>query len=187
MKVSREQAARNRETVVETASRLFRAQGVDGVGIGDVMRASGLTHGGFYNQFASKEALAAEACAAALEKSAERWRALAGQADDPARAIANDYLSARNRDSPEAGCALVGLGADAARQGGALAEAFGAGLETLAAILRQAAPDMDRATTLARLAQMVGAVALARGVSDPSLSDETMAAARQAAGLDSAG
>lgn len=63
MKVSREQAERNREKVVDAASRLFRARGVEGVGIGEVMRECGLTHGGFYNQFESKEALAAEACA----------------------------------------------------------------------------------------------------------------------------
>ncbi|MFC3441370.1 TetR family transcriptional regulator [Sphingobium rhizovicinum] len=185
MKVSREQAARNRETVVDVASRLFRAHGVDGVGVGEVMRESGLTHGGFYNQFESKEALAAEACAAALAKSAVRWRALAEGAGEEgaASAIADSYLSARNRDAPETGCALIALSPDAARRGGELAGAFRQGFEELAAIMEQSAPDLDRPATLARMAQMVGAMALARAVADPDLSNEIMVSVRKAVGL----
>jgi TetR/AcrR family transcriptional repressor of nem operon len=179
MKVSREQASRNREAVVETASRLFRAHGVDGVGIGEVMRACGLTHGGFYNQFESKDALAAEACAAALTKSAARWRAVAAEAEDAAAAIADDYLSPRNRDAPETGCALIALGPDAARKGGDLAGAFRQGFEELADILA-AEGRMDRPAALARMAQMVGALVLARAVDDAALSDEILKAARDA-------
>lgn len=185
MKVSRDQAARNREKVIDAASRLFRARGVEGVGIGEVMRTCGLTHGGFYNQFESKEALAAEACAASLATSAARWRALVAEAEDGDAwaAIATNYLSARNRDAPETGCALIALGPDAARRGGAMAGAFRNGFEELTAILQQAGPDMDRQEALARMAQMVGAMVLARGVADPLLSDEILAATRQALGL----
>lgn len=184
MKVSRDQAARNREKVVDAASRLFRARGVDGVGIGEVMRECGLTHGGFYNQFGSKDALVAEACAASLANSTLRWRsvvseAVAGQGDAPT-AIAANYLSARNRDAPETGCALIALGPDAARRGGDLAGAFRQGFEELTTILQQSVPDMDRQEALARMAQMVGAMVLARGVADPALSDEILAAARHA-------
>ncbi|WP_416464105.1 TetR/AcrR family transcriptional regulator [Sphingomonas sp. VDB2] len=185
MKVSRDQAARNREKVIDAASRLFRARGVEGVGIGEVMRECGLTHGGFYNQFESKEALAAEACAASLAASALRWRAVmeaAGQGDAPA-AIAGNYLNARNRDAPDTGCALIALGPDAARRGGDLAEAFRNGFEELTAILEQAGPDLSRQDALARMAQMVGAMVLARGVGDPALSDEILAATRRALGL----
>lgn len=181
MKVSREQAFRNREAVVETASRLFRARGVDGVGISELMRACGLTHGGFYNQFESKDALAAEACTAALAKSAARWRMVAGEAGDAASAIAADYLSARNRDAPETGCALIALGPDAARKGGDLSTAFRQGFEELADILAEEAA-MDRPAALARLAQMVGAVVLARAVDDAALSDEILEAARNSGG-----
>jgi TetR/AcrR family transcriptional repressor of nem operon len=179
MKVTREQASRNREMVVETASRLFRAHGVDGVGIGEVMRACGLTHGGFYNQFESKDALAAEACAAALRKSAARWRTVAAEAEDAAAAIADDYLSPRNRDAPETGCALIALGPDAARKGGDLAGAFRQGFAELADILA-AEGRMDRPAALARMAQMVGALVLARAVDDAALSDEILQAARDA-------
>lgn len=184
MKVSRDQAARNREKVVETASRLFRARGVDGVGIGEVMRECGLTHGGFYNQFGSKDALVAEACAASLVNSAVRWRSIVAEAEvgerDAPTAIAAHYLSARNRDAPETGCALIALGSDAARRGGDLAGAFRQGFEELTAILQQAGSDMDRQEALARMAQMVGAMLLARGVADPALSEEILAAARRA-------
>lgn len=185
MKVSREQAAHNREKVVDTASRLFRVRGVDGVGIGEVMRECGLTHGGFYNQFDSKEALAAEACATSLAKGARHWRTLAAEAGagKGPKAIAAHYLSPRNRDAPETGCALIALGPDAARRGGDLAEAFREGFEELTDILQQAAPGMDRAAALARMAQMVGAMVLARGVDDQALSDEILTAVRQALDL----
>lgn len=161
MKVTRAQADRNREAVVDKASQLFRARGVDGVGIGEVMRQCSLTHGGFYHRFGSKEDLAAEACARALAGSLARWHGIVedvGQ-DGALAAIADDYLSA-----------------DAARRGGPLAEAFRAGMEGLAGILEGATG--DRAQALALLSQMVGA--LARGVNDAALSDDILAAARHA-------
>lgn len=181
MKVSREQAARNREKVVDTASRLFRARGVEAVGVGEVMRACGLTHGGFYNQFPSKDALAAEACALSLANSAKGWRGIVADAGESAtEAISASYLSKANRDAPETGCALVSLGPEAARHGGDLAAAFRAGLEELTAILEQASPVWSREEALARIAQLVGTMVLARGVGDEALSDEIMAATRKA-------
>jgi TetR/AcrR family transcriptional repressor of nem operon len=179
MKVSRDQAARNREAVVDTAARLFRAQGVEGAGIAQIMAESGLTHGGFYKAFGSKEALAAEACTASLARSARHWRGITEKAGDSAlKAIATDYLSPRNRDRPEEGCALIGMGADAARKGGPLADAFRDGMIGLASVLEEAGA--DRADALARLSQLVGAMVLARAVKDDALSDEIMAAARTA-------
>lgn len=183
MKVSREQAERNRAAVVDAASRLFRSQGVEGAGIATIMAESGLTHGGFYKQFGSKEALAAEACARSLGRGADRWRSIARQASDKApekmlEAIAADYLSPRNRDMPEQGCALIALGTDAARKGGAIADAYREGMEALAAILEGAGA--PRAQALARLSQMVGAMVLARAVKDEALSEEIMAASRSA-------
>jgi TetR/AcrR family transcriptional repressor of nem operon len=183
MKVSREQARANRDAVVKAASHLFRAHGVDGVSIGDAMRAGGLTHGGFYNQFASKEALAAEACARALNGGVERWRGIAEEARSgtATAAIADHYLSARNRDAPETGCALVALGPDAARRGGDLATAFREGMEALVEVYAEAGA-LDRDVALADVAQMVGALVIARAVHDEALSDEILAAARKALG-----
>ncbi|MET0361890.1 MAG: TetR/AcrR family transcriptional regulator [Sphingobium sp.] len=179
MKVSRDQAARNRRAVVDAASRLFRAHGVDGASIADIMRESGLSHGGFYNQFDSKDALAAEACSVSLAGGAARWQGIAAQAgEDALDAIAADYLSIRNRDAPDRGCALVAFGAESARNGGALTDAFRDGMLSLVAVLEQAGA--SRAGALARLSQLVGAMVLARAVKDEALSLEIMAAARAA-------
>src|SRR5688572_6186334 len=89
MKVSREQAVQNRERIVEAAARLFRERGFDGIGVADLMNEAGLTHGGFYGHFSSKEELMAEASARALTGSLAVWRKLAERASgDPLSAIA---------------------------------------------------------------------------------------------------
>src|SRR3954466_13018807 len=102
MKVSREQAAENRERIVQAAARLFRERGFDGIGVADLMSEAGLTHGAFYGQFESKEDLAAQACARALEQSAAKWdRALAGQKpEDGLKAYVSGYLSQRHVNDP---------------------------------------------------------------------------------------
>ncbi|WP_336959056.1 TetR/AcrR family transcriptional regulator [Sphingobium aquiterrae] len=192
MKVTREQAARNRETVVDTASRLFRERGVGGVGIADIMRESGLTHGGFYGQFASKEELAAEACTVALAASAEKWVGLAAQArggpeGDAAifPAIAANYLRDAHVDAAGTGCALVALAADAARSRGPVSAAFTQGMLALAAVLETAVPadaPARRETALAAMSQMMGALMLARAVDDPALAQDILSAARAALG-----
>src|SRR5688572_26849623 len=111
MKVSREQAALNRERILEVAAQLFRERGFDGIGVADLMKEAGLTHGGFYGHFSSKEELIAEASARALtstfallSKQAERG------AGDPLSAVADTYLSSRHRDDPGTGCLLAALG-----------------------------------------------------------------------------
>src|ERR1700754_5116788 len=98
-RVSQAQAQENRRKVVHTAARLFRERGIDGVSVADVMAAAGLTHGGFYRQFASKEALVAEAVAQAFAEQAER---LTGY--DNRAAFVADYLSPAHRDDPGPGC-----------------------------------------------------------------------------------
>src|SRR3954454_11042529 len=116
-RVSQAQARENRKRIVETASRLFRERGVAAVSVADVMAAAGLTHGGFYKQFASKEALVAEAVGQAFAEQAER---LAGyrQRDehDAARAaFLTTYLSGEHRDDRGLGCPTAGFGGDLAR------------------------------------------------------------------------
>lgn len=100
---------------------------------------------------------------------------------DPVPALAADYLSARNRDALETGCALVALAADAARRG-EVAAAFRAGLLRLAEVVEQAAPDQGREGALAMVSQMVGAMVLARAVDDKDISDTILAATRKALG-----
>src|SRR5262245_24790993 len=109
MKVTREQAAENRERIVNTAARLFRERGFDGVGVADIMKGAGLTHGGFYGHFASKDDLAAEACARALEKSAMKWSAILDTDANPLDTIVASYLSEAHRDRPGSGCAIAAL------------------------------------------------------------------------------
>ena len=118
MKVSREQAAKNRERILDAAAQLFRERGFEGIGVADLMNAAGLTHGGFYGHFSSKEDLIAQACARALERSHEKWTKRAQRAPDEAlSSIARDYLSTRHRDDPGTGCFLAALGSEAARHG----------------------------------------------------------------------
>src|SRR5438309_6694837 len=129
MKVTREEAARNRERIVEAAARRFRERGFDGIGVAEVMKEAGLTHGGFYGHFASKEDLMAEACALALTRSRELWSRRAQAAGgEPLPALAHLYLSTRHRDDPGRGCLVASLGADAARQGEGVRAALTEGL-----------------------------------------------------------
>ena len=124
MKVSREQAAQNRERIVEAAAQLFRERGFDGIGVADLMKEAGLTHGGFYGHFSSKEDLIAEASARALTRSLALWSKVAERAPgDPLSAIAGVYLTSRHRDDPGTGCLLAALGPDVSRQGPAVRRA----------------------------------------------------------------
>src|SRR3954467_11321554 len=89
MKVTREEAARNRERIVEAAARRFRERGFEGIGVADLMKEAGLTHGGFYGHFESKEQLMAEALASAMARSRQRWaKRAAGSPGDPVGALA---------------------------------------------------------------------------------------------------
>jgi TetR/AcrR family transcriptional repressor of nem operon len=183
MKVSREQAAENRERILDAAARLFRERGFDGIGVADLMNSAGLTHGGFYGQFESKEDLAAQACERALAKSVERWdRLLANKPEDPLQAITASYLSTRHRDDAGNGCALAALGAEAPRRHPAVRRAFTQGLRAMVERLSEIVPGRGKAAreqkALAAMAQMVGAVVLARAVDDPKLSDAILQAGK---------
>lgn len=186
MKVSREQVALNRERIVDTAARLFRQKGYDGIGVSDLMKSAGLTHGGFYGHFASKEDLLAAATAHALNGSVLRWQQKAASAGSGAAAlhdIADHYLSAAHRDHPQTGCAIAALGPDLARLGPAARGALTAGARGQVAVLQQCLDGGDAAVqrrqALARYAAMVGAMVLARAVDDPDLSDDILAAVRE--------
>jgi TetR/AcrR family transcriptional repressor of nem operon len=196
MRLSKEDKARNRDNIVESAGRMFRTRGVDGVGIADLMKSAGLTHGGFYNHFPSKDALAAEVCRASFERTLGRLAAAFDGSDGSRTALKHlldDYLSAEHRDAPDGGCPSASLVVDAWRQDDQIQEAYAEGVEgyltTLAAeFSREAtrggeeldpAEARDRAVRL--LSGMVGAMVLARAVGRvaPSLSDEILDAGRR--------
>ena len=181
MRVSREKAAENRERIVETASRMFREAGFDGVGLDAIMHAAGLTHGGFYRHFKSKDDLAAEAVAHALERGAEnqsRYTTLGK--------VVSGYLSEQHSADRANGCAMAALGADMARQGqgvrrGLTAHVRGQ-LDRFVRLLKHGSAASRRKRAIATLAGMVGALTLARAVDDPALSKEILAVARKAFG-----
>ena len=186
MRVSREKAAENRRRIVETASRMFREAGFDGVGIDAIMNAAGLTHGGFYGHFGSKEDLAAEAVAGALERGAEKQSGYSTLSD-----LASEYLSERHRHDRANGCALAALGADITRQGERVRRGMTAHvraqLDYFVGLLKGGTAASRRKRAITTLAGMVGALTLARAVDDPTLAKEILAVARDAFGGGSAG
>jgi TetR/AcrR family transcriptional repressor of nem operon len=125
MRVSRIQAAENREAVINVARRLVREHGFDGIGLKDLMKGAGLTQGAFYKQFASKDDLAAQASRRAMASGFNRWSATAAaNPDDPFGALIALYLSPEHREERMDGCPVVALGSDAARQGAAVKASF---------------------------------------------------------------
>lgn len=182
MRVSREQAARNRDRVVETAGHLFRERGFDGVGIDDLMGAAGLTRGGFYKSFPSKEALIEAACCQTVERSHETWDGLLGRGEDPLRELVESYLSGLHRDNLASGCPYAGLAAEASRRPSPVKGIFREGIEAAIGKLARLMPGgaiRRRDEAIAALAGMVGALVLARAVDDAHLSEEILAAARR--------
>jgi TetR/AcrR family transcriptional repressor of nem operon len=179
MRVTREKAAENRARIVEAAARLFREQGFDGVGVDAIMSAAGLTHGGFYGHFASKDDLATEAVAAALQRSATHQARLTNLRDFVA-----DYLSDRHVTDRGNGCALAALGADMGRKQNGIRRAASDYLRTqiehVAGLFGFGSRAKRRKHAIATLAGMVGALTLARAVDDPALAKEILAAGRDA-------
>ncbi|MDY0884790.1 TetR/AcrR family transcriptional regulator [Dongia soli] len=193
MKVSREQAAANRERIVETAARLFREKGFDGIGVADLMKSAGMTHGGFYGHFASKDSLAAEACARAMETSLLEWEKRVAAASEKAasekpgaektaaaalEALVMSYLSTAHRDNPGKGCVLPALASEAGRQGGAVRRAVTIGtksmIDRLASLLPGRSAAATRGKAMVAIAGMVGAIVLARAVEDEELSADIL-------------
>ena len=182
MKVSREEAGKNRKRVVSVAGELFREHGFDGIGIADLMKKAGLTHGGFYKQFASKQHLQAEASADMLAENASAWSKVTSAKDEPLKALVDFYLSPLQRRMMKNGCAMAALGADAARHNDAVQSVFTKGIETHLQQLQDIVPGetdaKKRRTALSALSEMVGALILARAVDDDDLAGELLDAAR---------
>ena len=179
MKVSKEQAAENRERIVETAAQLFRERGFDGIGVADLMKEAGLTHGGFYGHFSSKEDLIAEASARALTRSLAVWSQLADRASgDPLSAVAGAYLTSRHRDNPGAGCLLAALGPDVSRQGLAVRRVVTDYVRSSVDLLAKLVPGKSgaarRRKAISTYATLVGAMVIARAVDNRALSQEIL-------------
>ena len=173
MKKSKIEAAETRRRIVKTAAAEFRRKGINGAGVNDVMAAAGLTHGGFYRHFDSKDELVAEACAAAIE-SAEATNQCPALGKDGLEAILADYLSADHRDNPSEGCVLAGLGSELARSDDKTRAAATAGFLRLVDAFAQQYPGMKpqaaKARALVAVSAMIGAITMSRIVIDPKLS-----------------
>jgi len=192
MRVSRDQAEKNRQTVINVASQLFREHGFDGIGLKDLMEAAGLTQGAFYKQFASKDDLAAQASKRALESISGQWSAaVESNPKDPFGAVVARYLSMGHREQRGAGCPLPALAADAARQGADVKASFEAGirkyLETLEGWVGGASSEDSTDRAMATLSTIVGAMALSRAVNNKRLAKRFLqAAAKSVMGLSAA-
>lgn len=170
MKVSREQVAENRRMILDAAGRLFRERGFEAVTVAEIMQAAGLTHGGFYGYFTSKDDLIAQALAEALANSSIRADDLAG--------YAASYLSPGHRDDPARGCATAALAADTIHQKDSARSVMTQALEQQIERLSRIAPGrtaaQKRSAAVVSWSTMVGALILARASDDPALSDEIL-------------
>jgi len=174
---SQAQKAANHDRIVAIASRRLRERGLDGVSVAEIMAEAGLTHGGFYAHFASRDELVREALAFAFAESERRGKKAAAKAGgDPYRAWVESYLSPAHRDDIARGCALAALAPDIARGPAQTRALLTADLRRrLAARGRKSEP-----AALAALATAVGALMLARAVDDEALSRAVLDAAKSA-------
>jgi TetR/AcrR family transcriptional repressor of nem operon len=170
MKISREQMAENRQRILEVASRLFREKGFDAVGVAEVMKAAGLTHGSFYGHFSSKDDLIVKALTHALGQR--------NGASLPLPDYMKEYLSPRHRDNRAGGCPISGLVADTLRQTpearAAVTDGVRAQIDWMSEKAEGPAEADRRRRAIASWSAMVGATILARAMVDPALSKEIL-------------
>lgn len=185
MRMSKEAMARHHDEIVSAASRMLRERGIGGTSVADLMQAAGLTHGGFYRHFDSKEALVAEAAQSIYDN---LMQGLATKADkmSEAEAVADyveKYLTRYHVSHPGAGCVMAALGVEAAREGADVQRVFANGTQRLIDKLSaglSGTPAERRAKAIRTLATLVGTVVIARAVGDGALSEEVLTANREA-------
>jgi TetR/AcrR family transcriptional repressor of nem operon len=174
---------------VRAASKLFRQHGISGVGVADIGKEAGLTHGALYAQFPSKEALAAEALTDAFARSYTRMAACGKDGEPTIGEYLDYYINKRHRDNLASGCAIAASGSEIARHGKSVSRSFVDGFDRMVRMLEKAvqksplhATARERALTMA--AAQIGALVVSRAVAkaDPSLSEEVLSAARRVLG-----
>jgi TetR/AcrR family transcriptional regulator, transcriptional repressor for nem operon len=168
-----------RKQIARIASGRFRRDGVEAVGVASLMADAGLTHGGFYSHFSSKEELVREAVVGALER--KRGQLAQAGAEGGLEGILRAYLRPAHRDAPARGCAFASLAAEIARHPPSTRAAFTREFEAHVALIADHLPHGDRAVALAIFSAMIGALQLARTVSDANLSDRILESATRAA------
>ena len=184
MKVSKQKMAEHREQIIEAAAKRFREKGFDGISVAELMKEVGLTHGGFYGHFTSKEELVSLASQRAMRSTSAKWATVIDEASgDPLAALAKDYLSTRHQDHPEAGCLFAAIGGELGRQPVLVKQAVMEVQLQFLDILSRVVPGRTKAArrkkAIVVFAELIGGMILARSVPDPELSQEilkTMAA-----------
>lgn len=186
---SREDKVKSHERIVEIAAARIRESGTATPGVAEIMHAAGLTHGGFYKHFDSRDELIAEAVDRVFAESQEAVAAVTGEAEDPLGAFVDWYVSAEHRDNPATGCGVVALGADASRADARVRAAYTDQVRRYLAGLEQVLGEADagadadaeiRRQATVMLSTLVGAVLVARAVDDSELSDEIIRNVRAA-------
>jgi TetR/AcrR family transcriptional regulator, transcriptional repressor for nem operon len=187
MRYSPEHKAETHARIVRKASVRLREKGAHGVGVADLMKEAGLTHGGFYAHFASREALVIEAFGDAMDRSTERWRKVLAELAPEQRllAIIDGYLGPQHRDDVGHGCAIPALGAEIARESPKTRKAFAAKLEAMVDLFAEnildVPPKVARKRASAMLATLMGTLVMARVAGSSEFSDEILDAGRSAA------
>ena len=176
MRKSKQETAATRARIVRSAASAFRENGISGTGLDDLMAAAGLTHGGFYRHFESKDQVVAEACSVALSELAEKLAAtVSGRSDCSGfEALVTEYLSPRHRDNPANGCPFAALGSEIARSNDELRAAATEGfiklVDVVAGQFKRTRPDQAKLRAVVAMSTMIGALTMSRIVTDPDLS-----------------
>lgn len=183
---SKAEKAASRQRIVKTAAARFREAGVDGLGLADLMKEAGLTHGGFYRHFGSRDELVAEAVECALRDGGQAVAAIANSKltrDAVFTALVDAYLSLAHRDGLAASCAVATMANDVARGNRRARTAYtrqvGIYLETLMKLVAGEKKKAKRVKAIAALSTLVGAVAMSRAVNDEKLSREILKSAAE--------
>ena len=186
MRLSREAKAKHHDEITSAASKMLRERGIERTSLIDLMRAAGLTHGGFYRHFKSKDELVASSAVKAFEEVAERFEKRTAEAGPRAALIAYvlEYLSDMHRNDPTMGCMISACGSDAPRQGAAVRKAFTNGISQLLDLAANglSCPKEKRSERAIELeGLMLGALVMARATNDAALSKSILAEARRRA------
>jgi TetR/AcrR family transcriptional regulator, transcriptional repressor for nem operon len=181
---SRDEKTRSHERIVEAAAGLMMEGGTETPSVAEIMSAAGLTHGGFYKHFDSRDELVAEAAAAAMEASNEATLEVVAGAEDPLGAFVDWYASPAHRDNLRQGCGVARLGADASSGDEQLREVYSAQVERYGELFEQLlgadGEPADRKAALAAMSTLVGALYVSRAVGEGALSEEILESARAA-------
>jgi TetR/AcrR family transcriptional repressor of nem operon len=184
MRYMKGQKLHTRNRIVEMASHGLLREGADGMSVADLMKLAGLTHGGFYSHFGSRDALVIEAFALAMDRTVSRWLKLTEGKPVEIDAIVESYLSRHHRDNPDHGCALPSLGADIARSSPEARRTFAKKLGEMVDVLARRRPRESakeaRQVAIGALATMMGSIVLSRAAGNKVLSDDILEAGRRA-------